>query len=134
MHGQSLEQTIHNRQIADFPALRSLNLNDGDLVELSRQGFLTNDRQGRHTYVKLRFRRNGRQVVRYVGRSDKACAVRAELARLQHDRLLQRRLAALERRARYALASAKRLAAPYLEARGFHFHGLSIRKSRRGQS
>ena len=68
-----------------------------------------------------------------MGGSERANAVREELMRLQHNRLLGRQLAALSRTARLALSAAKQAIEPILEARGYHFHGHVIRQRRRRQ-
>src|SRR5262245_35691495 len=124
------EHVENSPSVADFPALGGLGLKDYHLKELSRQGFLATDKRGRRTYVKLRFRCDGRQIVRYVGSAELAQAVSEELAVLQRDHQLQRHLDDLGRAAAQSLRIAKQKVAPLLAAEGFHFHGHAIRKSR----
>ena len=57
--------------LEDFPALASLRLGHDDLRILVQQGFLSHEIRGGNAYFKLRFRRDGKQCVKYVG----ACQV-----------------------------------------------------------
>jgi hypothetical protein len=116
---------------ADFPALASLQLTSADLVTLASQGFVASERRGERRYHKLRFRRGRRQVVKYLGGPERACAVQAELDRLQAAWRRRRKLGALSRQAREMLREAKRQLEPSLAEQGYHFHGLAIRESRR---
>jgi hypothetical protein len=115
---------------ADFPALTKLRLHDADFAALARQGFVAVERRGEQTYFKLRFRRDGRQRVRYIGGPDQARAVEAELAVLQTDLRMRRRLAILCQLASQSMRNAKQNLEPLLEARGLHFHGRAIRQRR----
>ncbi len=63
------------RCIAEFPALADLGLDASDLSHLSSQGFVSPEQRGNQTYYKLRFRRAGKQVVRYIGTADRASVV-----------------------------------------------------------
>jgi hypothetical protein len=126
----SNNRTDAHVRLAVLPALAALQLDDGDADALARQGFIAAERRGERSYFRLRFRRDGRQRVRYIGSLDRAQAVQFELDRLRVDVRLQRRLATLSRDAARSLRDAKRTLEPLLEARGFHFHGQAIRKCR----
>ncbi len=89
------------------------------------------ERRGDRRYFKLRFRRNGKQVVRYVGNADRAAAVESELSDLQYEATVMRELKARAKIARSMLREAKMLIEPTLEANGFTFHGLAIRQPRK---
>jgi hypothetical protein len=119
-------------KLNDYPALAALALNDDDVASITRQGFVSKETRGQRAYHKLRFRRAcGRQAVRYLG-SDFAFAeaVREELAMLQANVLVLRRLSALSKKSRIAVRSAKRHLGPLFEARGWKFHGSVIRRTR----
>jgi hypothetical protein len=119
-------------RIGDFPSLFALRLNSDDLFFLSRQGFVSQEsRRNRTFFFKLRFRRNGRQVTRYIGNSEVAADVRRELDRLQFEARMCRRLIAYGKEARRTLRNSKRELEPLLKAHGLKFHGRAIRKSRR---
>jgi hypothetical protein len=112
-------------------ALAALKLSDRELAALRRQGTVSAERRGNTTIYKLRFRMNGRQQMRYLGIHERlANSVEAELDVLQREVRLQRRRAALGRAASNQLKSAKLTLQPLLESRGFHFHGLAVRKRR----
>ncbi len=127
----SSNPSIKDHRLADFPALASLRITDNDLEELSTQGFVCEERRGDRRYFKLRFRRNGKQVVRYVGNADRAAAVESELSELQYEATVMRDLKARAKIARRMLREAKMLIEPTLEANGFAFHGLAIRQPRK---
>jgi hypothetical protein len=118
-------------RFADLPALARLGLCESDLDELEHQGFLAPEHRGDRTHYKLRFRRDGRQVVRYVGGTEKATLVAQELNTLQTTRRVQRELAKLGVAARQILRDAKTQLEPLLLDRGFKFHGRAIRRPRR---
>jgi hypothetical protein len=118
-------------RFAQRPALARLGLSDGDLDELSRQGFLAPERRNDRTYYKLRFRRACRQVVRYVGSIEEAALVAGELKELQRARRLARELNRCDRIVRQRLRKAKAVVEPQLLAHGIKFHGRAIRRSRR---
>jgi hypothetical protein len=116
---------------AAFPQLLRLDLEPGDLRLLRLQGSICPDRRGKHTYFKLRFRRAGRQVVRYLGRdAARVAAIRAELRRLQAGTRRRRELAALSKRCAKFLRATKVVLEPMLNEHGFFYHGQAIRKSR----
>ena len=79
---------------------------------------------------KLRFRRDRKQVVRYVGNAKSADAVRSELSALQAEVRVTRELKAIARIAGKMLRDAKTELKPILECHGFKFHGLSVRRAR----
>ena len=117
-------------RLAQLPSLALLGLTDSDLDELARQGFLAQERRNDRTYFKLRFRRAGRQVVRYVGGIDEAALVADELSTLQVARRLKRELAVLDRTVRQKLRYANAVLEPILLANGLKFHGREIRRPR----
>lgn len=120
-----------NRERSEFPALSSLRLGSEDLDELANQGFISPEQQGLQTRFKLRFRRAGRQVVRYIRSEADATAVAAELAKLQSGRRIRRQLAELNREASNLFRKTKIRLQPILEAKGWKFHGRQIRRPRR---
>ncbi len=113
-------------------ALTQLRLTPGDFALLRRQGFVSCERRGARQVFKLRFRREGRQVVRRIG-SDPAVAaeVRRELEALQVQRRRRREFRRLARLGRQALRDSKRVLAPVLAQDGFYFHGLAVRLRRK---
>jgi hypothetical protein len=116
-------------RLHDFRALARLSLTEQDLNALESQGCLALEHRGDRSYYKLRFRRGGRQVVRYAGQE--AALVAEELKTLQAARRLQRELNKLNLAARQALREGKLILEPLLVERGFRFHGLAIRRTRR---
>jgi hypothetical protein len=110
-------------------------LTDDDLAALRRQGFVAAERRGEHIVYKLRFRRDGRQVVRYIG-SDlaQAKAVQLELDYLQEERRNELKLARLTDATRRMLRESKKELASLLAKEGFAFHGYAIRRCRNGQT
>ena len=115
---------------ASFPALQRLRLSMGDLELLRRQGSVVADRRRGCVYFKLVFRRDGVQIARYVGDEHAAAIVKAELELLRAGRRDWLQFKRLGRVARGLLRNSKRQLGPLLEDRGFHFHGLEIRRTR----
>ncbi len=102
---------------------------DEELAALCRQGFVSEERRGKRLYYKLRFRCNGKQRVRYLGRdAARAAEVREELWKLQEPRRTELELARLDRTARRMLREAKATLAPLLAEEGFTFHGNAVRR------
>jgi hypothetical protein len=114
---------------AMFPNLRGLRLTDDDLRALSEQGFIAEERRGKRKYPKLRFRRGGRQHVRYVPPGILE-VVRHELELIQGQRRLGRGVIGLDRRRKQLLREMKRELEPLVRAEGLAFHGFSIRRPR----
>lgn len=85
-------------------------------------------------YYKLRFRRAGKQHVRYIGGSVRAQEVSLELSQLQAELRLIRRLARLLPLARQLLRDAKKSTAPLVAAAGWKYHGQAIRRPRNQSS
>ena len=106
----------------------------GDLGDLADQGFVCEERRGDRTYYKLRFRRSGKQVVRYIGGADRASIVKQELSILQAESKIMRELTAKVRIVNKMIREAKQTMEPVLKANGFVFHGLAIRRPRRQQN
>ena len=131
VHLLNSEPALDAARLARFPALARLGLTEGDLDVLACQGGLSPERRQGQTYYKLRFRRDGRQIVRYVGDSEKAALVAVDLNALQTAHRCQRELEKLARAARQLQRDAKTKLAPQLLERGFKFHGLVLRRSRR---
>ena len=123
-----LENPRH--RLDQYPALAALRLTVVDLKQLVRQGFVCEERRGRRTYYKLRFRSGGQQVVRYIGNAERAALVNAELARLQAETQALRELKTITKIASKMLRQTKQALEPLLEAEGFVFHGLAIRRPR----
>jgi hypothetical protein len=116
--------------LGDSPSLASLRLDSEDIASIADQGFISKERRGRRTYHKLRFRRHGRQQVRYVGDAGRADALQMELNVLQRDLQLRRRIAVLTRSVTSELRTAREKLRPLAESRGFYFHGHAPRKRR----
>jgi hypothetical protein len=121
----------NTHRLADYPALASLRLDVKDLAELARQGFVSTEWRGKRTRYKLRFRRRGRQVVRFVGGPQEVALIEQELAKLQSRHRLQLELKTLDRLARQELRDSKSRLMPLIEREGFKFHGRAIRRPRR---
>src|SRR5262249_19393729 len=107
---------------------------DDDQRALARQGFVAAEFRGRGgrrqgPYFKLRWRQDGRQRVRYLGREGgRAEQVRAALADLQRPLRLAREIAGLMAEARGRLRHVKQLVEPGLASRGRYFHGYTARR------
>jgi hypothetical protein len=114
----------------DGGGLAGLGLAAEDLRALARQGFVAAEaRRGRGPYYKLRWRRGGRQRVRYLGRDPgRAARARAALEALQRPLRAARLLARLLGEARRRLREARRLLTPRAEARGLRYHGYTARR------
>src|SRR3954469_8917363 len=84
-----------------FPLLNRLELSDEEFRALARQGSIRSEKRGSKTIVRLRYRLDGRQHVRYVSPHDPV-ALEAELATLQRRVRAARRVAALSKVAREA--------------------------------
>ncbi len=102
---------------------------------LARQGFVSAERRGPNcTVYKLRFRKDGRQQVRYLGTSaESAAAVEQELQKLQQTIRQRRQMFELYEAMRKQLADVKETLRPLLLSEGFDFHGFSMRKTRRAK-
>ena len=116
----------------DQNGLAGLRLSPGDLQALARQGFVaTEPRQGRGPSYKLRWRRGGRQRVRYVGRDPvRVGQIRAALENLRHAHWVARRLAQLLAEAHRGIRNAKKLLQLRAEECGGHYHGFTLRRPR----
>jgi hypothetical protein len=125
------DHSIDGNRIKEYPALTALRLNDADLGELSRQGFIAEEKRRDRTYYKLRFRRNHKQVVRYIGSAECAAVVRAELDVLQAETAILRKLNSIAKKAGQMLRDAKIQLGPLFEANGLAFHGLAVRRPRK---
>jgi hypothetical protein len=116
--------------VSKYPALRRLGLDETGLGALARQGFVSVDRRNERCYHKLRFRRHGCQVIRYIGAEAEADIVRKELAALQAERRVHRALALLEKEARRLRRESRRQLTPLVAAAGLKFHGRDLRRPR----
>jgi hypothetical protein len=120
----------------DCNLLAGLGLSEEDYRALARQGFLAAEfrRRGRRRlgpYYKLRWRRGGRQRVRYVGQDPaRAERLRAALDDLQRPARLARQLSRLMDEARRHLRRAKEALAPHLAGQGLRYHGFTARRPR----
>jgi hypothetical protein len=112
--------------------LADLRLTSEDLAALTRQGFVAEELRGqRGPLFKLRFRRQGKQRVRYVGQDpDSARQIQQELANLQAGRRQEQELARLNAKARRLLRETKASLTETVEASGHHFHGQALRRRR----
>ena len=110
--------------------LLALGLSSEHVRALAQQGFVCSEYRGkRGPFFKLRFRLQGRQVVKYLGMDvEEAERVRRELAELQRARRggVELRRATLE--ARKILRSSKRMVWADAKRAGFEFHGRSLRQ------
>ena len=117
-----------------------LRLSEDDLSALANQGFITSEyrlRDGQKfgPYFKLRFRKDGRQHVRYLGRDARLAAqVDAALASLQAPVCLAREAASLMAEVRQQLRRAKEKMKPHLTDLGFHYHGYVARRPRNSRA
>ncbi len=114
--------------------LCDLRLLPDELKALSTQGFVIEERRGKRSYYKLRFRCHGRQRVRYLG----SCAEVAEQIRLEVDELQRwhkrdREFARLSRRARVVMRDVKSMLEPLLGKEGCYFYGNEVRTMRSQQ-
>jgi len=125
------ESCRSQRALHAFPLLASLNLTESELESLSRQGFVSAEIRPSGTYFKLRFRRDGCQVVRGLGKSSKRAAqAQQELKQLQKRTEAWRKLNRLMLRAKELLRESRQQLSPILEVLGYHFHGAEIRQHR----
>jgi hypothetical protein len=80
---------------------------------------------------RLRFRVQGRQVVRYIGTdANVAAAVQQALERLQADHRDDRQLRQQAAEARRTLRRLQQALEPSLVAAGYRYHGRAIRRRR----
>ncbi len=112
--------------------LAQLRISRSQLETLKTQGFVHEERRANGTSCfKLRFRFEGKQVVRYLGTDAlRAEAVRNALARHQ---LVHRKLQRLRRDTQLAnrmAREAKRNLLPHVEELGYKFHGFDLRAQR----
>jgi len=133
MNEDNSESGSRVAEFASYPALATLRLEPGDLSRLMCQGSVAQERRGDHAYFRLRFRRHGRQVARYIGDAATAAIVMKELARLQTRRRLGREFAQLSRAGRRLLRETKVALEPVVIAHGMYFHGRTIRQPRRSR-
>jgi hypothetical protein len=116
----------------DSPALAGLDLQPDDWAALTKQGFVVAEHRGEKVYHKLRFRRGTRQVVRCLADAEQAEAVQRELDDLQHETRALRQLRKLSQLARQKIRNSRDRLAPLVKANGWRWHGLAIRRPRRG--
>ena len=128
--------TAQREPVAQRSILIRLQLTAEHWESLARQGYVTEDRRGPNKCVfKLRFRHQGRVVVRYLS-TDPAVAeaARRELAEIQREARTECNLRRLLRRARRALRAAKARSTPALNAMGFAYHGYQLRRPKAARS
>jgi len=116
--------------------LSALGLSDDQLTALARQGFVAAEYRGqRGATFKLRFRFQGRQVVRYLGQDPAAARqIREAVLALQAERRDDREMQQAIREARNLLRETKRQLLPDVRREGFKFHGFAIRRVVKQQS
>jgi hypothetical protein len=111
--------------------LLELGLSEVERNALRRQGIVTSQRKNGTNVYYLRFRDEGRQTTRYLGRNaDRARAVAEALRLWQQARNLDRQLGELERESKKQVQIMKQQLKPLLESRGLRFVGTAIRRSR----
>jgi hypothetical protein len=111
---------------------RRIGLRSVDVAALKRSGTITQETRGRGTVIyKLRYRREGRQVVKYLG-VDRSFVrhVGEQLALLQVPARRRRRLRRVAAETRSVLHDVRARVRSTLQEAGFTFHGLTIRRSR----
>jgi hypothetical protein len=116
--------------------LASLGLCAADVAAVARQGFINRELRSEHSVVyKLRYRRDGRQRVRYLGANAEAAErARQAIAELQAERRIELAIGRLHREAAQLLREGKQRLAGPLAAAGFGFHGLTIRRPRSSET
>ena len=120
----------------NYDPLADLGLSGEDLACLARQGCVTAEFRGQSgPYYKLRWRRDGRQRVLYLGRdSTRAEEVRAALEISRMPLRRARRLSLQMKKARRGLQEVRNMVAPLLAVHGLHYHGYAARgRVRRGR-
>ena len=120
--------------------LAELGLTDEDVLSLVNQGFLTAEYRVHGAarlgpYFKLRWRSNGRQRVKYLGRDvDRAEAISDAISSLREGKRRQDQLAALVADARKSLRRAKQAMNAAMANQGRYFHGFAGRKRETGSA
>jgi hypothetical protein len=118
-------------RLVQVRTLADLELTTVERAALARQGSVTAEKRGASRYYKLRFRVEGRQQVRYLGKDiSVAKAIARELQGWQTSRQLRVDLGRLAKRARARLRAARAQLAPLLEQDGLWFHGFTLRHRR----
>jgi hypothetical protein len=99
---------------------------------LARQGWISEERRGsRKRVFKLRFRHEGRLVVRYLTTDPRAAErARRELADMQKRAEESRELRGCVRAGRRALREAKAKSLPFVQDMGLMYHGYQLRRPR----
>jgi ABC-type cobalamin transport system ATPase subunit len=116
-----------------FAALRALGLDQQQLMSLSHQGYLHQDRRSsmRMPCWRLRFRHQDRIRTVYVGTNlELVGRLKRELHQLRAHSEQQRSLEATVRTAKRMLRKIKRELGPALATEDLYYHGDSIRKRR----
>ena len=117
--------------------LRQLGLDEADLALLRQNGSVHPEFRVRHgrnfgPYYKLRWRKEGRQCVHYLGRDrEHARKVALALATWQQASRLEREARAALGQARKALRELKSTLSPALATTGGQWHGYHVRQPRR---
>lgn len=129
---QTTRRSMSRVKVRRIESLADLDFTQEQWTSLARQGNVTAEyRNGRGPYYKLRFRVQGKQVVRYLGIcKNLAAKIAQELEDLQENHHLALRLNRLVKVARISLRDTKQMMLPTVEAAGFHFHGMAIRRCR----
>lgn len=115
-----------------LPLLTELSLSGEQLAALQCQGCVSEEYRGRRgPFYKLRFRFEGRQVVKYLGQdASRARRIARELQKVRAAKNGDRELVRDTRTAMDALRRFRRELTPLLAANGYHFHGLDVRRKR----
>lgn len=112
--------------------LEALSLTAEELGALAQQGFVAAEHRGQHgPFFKLRFRVQGRQRVKYLGK-DAAVAehVQREVLELQREHRLTKKMHRITIEARKILRQTKLDLQPVVAAAGLTFHGYDVRRTR----
>jgi hypothetical protein len=130
-----LDEPVAAGRMVESAALRGsrleqLRLTDEDLAALKRQGTVQIEHRDNRSIAKVRFRRGGKQMVRYIGGAEAGRQVEEELRRWQAVHRKCRAMLGLAKITRAALRGSKKVLAPYLEQIGYRYHGWAIRRWR----
>jgi len=125
---------------AEGDSLARLRLAADEQQALAQQGFVSaeyREQNGRRygPYFKLRWRQDGRQRVRYLGRDlSRAEQVSAALANLQRSLQLVRDASSMMAEVRKEMRKLKETLEPHLASQGMHLHGYIARRKTKPRS
>lgn len=134
--GTASVDNTQQASVSELASLAQLNVSAEEMHSLKRQGFVAAERRGVQgtPYFKLRFRHEGRQIVRGIGTDrERAASVIRELEALQHARRHELEFERVVRAVMAVSRTARARIEPLIAPLGFRYHGFSIRR-RRGAS